>query len=106
MENLSNILKRHWVILDIEAVSLNKSRTGQDYLPWGQYTLIHCCLRKIGVVLYNGDRFSLEFTPCLMWENLSDKEKERHNICEKFIHKLPYSPEISNAQLLVPLVSF
>ena len=78
-EALINTLKfKSWALLDIEYVQVSK---------------YHKCIRKLYVLTGDGKcDLEMEFTPCVPYYFLSEKDQRSFRWCTNHIHKLPYYP--------------
>ena len=76
-----------YAIIDIEAISLSKSR-GKP----GRYSKTHNCLRKVVVLLYSDKYAVYEAQPCVRFSDLTDCELKTFDFCHKNIHRLSYYP--------------
>ena len=92
---MHTLLSQKYVILDIEAIALDKNRQS---VAAGRYANIHNCTRKFAALLYDGSSLVREFKPCLDWRDLTNGERFRHRLCEAKIHKLSYYPKYPAAQ--------
>ena len=76
-----------YAIIDIEAISLSKSR-GKP----GKYSKTHNCLRKVAVLLYSDEYEVFEAQPCVPFPDLTDCERKTFDFCYDHVHHLSYYP--------------
>ena len=88
-----NLLRKKFCIIDVEYISLDKSRL--DLLK-GPRSNIHMCWRQVGYVTYSGVRGLVDIAPCLHFNELSGSEKRSFFYCKKNIHHLQYRPKNPN----------
>ena len=89
-----DLLSRKWMAMDIECIQLGKDRKANEFSP-GYYAKIHQCKRKMGVVLYTGQEFLFEASPCIKESELKFSEKQSYDFARKKLHNgdFPFYPK-------------
>ena len=78
MERLTELMKKKWLIMDIEYIQTSKE---------------HRCIRKLYMLAKDGfTEKELEFHPCVRYRSMSKRNRQSFHYCKKHIHKLSFYP--------------